>query len=85
MLSCSLRLSFKHGGEFDIGRCLFFLSAGLTWVWCESLMSSAAPLVPRHITISASPQSNNLLLDCNKGRLGEMEVILPITGGYNNT
>lgn len=46
-------------------------------------MSSVVPLVPWHITISASPQSNNQQLQCNEGELGELEVIWPITGGHN--
>lgn len=53
----------------------------LTRVWSESLMSSVVPLVPWHIAIAASPQSNNQQLECNEGELGELEVIWPITGG----
>ncbi len=48
-------------------------------------MSSVVPLVPWHIAISSSPQSNNQQLECNEGELGELEVIWPITGGLNKT
>lgn len=48
-------------------------------------MSSVVPLVPWHIAISASPQSNNQQLECNEEELGELEVIWPITGGLNKT
>lgn len=48
-------------------------------------MSSVVPLVPWHIAISVSPQSNNQQLECNEGELGELEVIWPITGGLNKT
>lgn len=43
-------------------------------------MSSVVPLVPWHIAISASRQSNNQQLECNEAEFEELEVIWPITG-----
>lgn len=59
-------MSFKYANGF-----LFMISGykRLTGVWSESLMSSVVPVVPWHVAISVSPQSNNQQLECNEGEL----------------
>lgn len=71
---------FKYANGF-----LFMISGRkrLTRVWSESLMSSVVPLVPWHIAISASRQSNNQQLECNEAEFEELEVIWPITGFFS--
>lgn len=58
-----LLFSFKYVNGF-----LFMISGSnrLTRVWSESLKSSVVPLVPWHITISSSPQSNKSSLSVMK-------------------
>lgn len=57
-----LLYSFKYANVFQICKsfCLWFLAGRDSYrVWSESLMSLVVPLVPWHLAIATSPQSNN--------------------------